>query len=341
MVRALSGKEIVTTEDELLAAIRKVLSAEDPGVIVPIGDDAAVVDPGGHHTVLTVDTLVDGVHFDRSVAGAHDIGFKAVTVNVSDVAAMGGSPRYGLVALALPPDVELAWVMELYGGMRQAADQYALSLVGGDTVRSDRVVVSVTVMGRVAEGRAARRSGARPGDALVVTGALGGAAGGLRIIRSDPAQGARMAGTDWGRELLSAQLRPMARVGEAETLVQAGTSAMMDISDGLALDLWRMCTASGVGARVVLDQVPVDPALGPLADAEGIDPLELALHGGEDYELLAALPPEAVEDAAAKIKERFGTTLASIGAVTERGFMAVGSDGRERPLEPRGWDHFA
>lgn len=341
MVRALSRKEIVTTEDELIGAIRKVLSVDDPGVVVPVGDDAAVVELGGNHAVLTTDTLVDGVHFERAVAAAKDVGYKAVAVNVSDVAAMGGSPRFGLVALAIPRDVELSWVMELFGGMREAADDYALSLVGGDTVRADRIVITVSVVGRVAAGRAVERRGARPGDALAVTGTLGAAAGGLRITRGAAAEAARMAGADWGRSLLEALLRPVARVGEGETLSQAGATAMIDISDGLALDLWRLCGASGVGARVLLDRVPVDAALEPLADAEAVDPLDLALHGGDDYELLAAIPPQAVEEAQRKLVDRFGTPLTVFGEVTGEGFVAVAADGTERALEPRGWDSLA
>ncbi len=329
------------SEDELVRAIRKVLSGEAPGVVVPVGDDAAVVDPGGHHAVLTVDTMVEGVHFDPAVAQAQDIGHKAVAINVSDIAAMGGSPAYGVVSLGVSRDASPPWVMELYGGMREAADDYGLTLVGGDTVRADRTIVTVALLGRVAKGRAVTRAGARLGDRLVVTGELGSAAGGLQLAQAPSDRLKASLGTDWGRELVGALLRPVARVGEGETLAQAGATAMIDISDGLALDLSRLCEASGVGARVSLAAVPVAGALKSLADVVEADPLDLALHGGEDYELLAALPAEAVEPAASSLLDRFGTSLTPIGEVTESDLVAVEADGTERPLEPRGWDHFA
>jgi thiamine-monophosphate kinase len=337
------GEKSVISEDELVHAIRKLLSGEAPGVAVGIGDDAAVVDAGRHHTILTTDMLVEGVHFERASASAHDIGHKALTVNVSDVAAMGGSPRFGLVSIGIPPDVETPWVIELYSGIREAAGEYGMAVIGGDTNRAGKVVLSVTVVGAVARDHAVTRSGARSGDHLVVTGSLGAAAGGLRLAQADPHQVREALVSEWGRRLVQAHLRPVARVGEGETLASEGATAMIDISDGLSLDLSRLCAESGVGATVTLADVPVAEGLEDLAKAfEGnLDPLDLALHGGEDYELLAAVPPEAVDGAAEKLAERFGTGLSVIGSVTGEQLRAVGEDGTERPLEPKGWDHFA
>ncbi|MGH2682570.1 MAG: thiamine-phosphate kinase [Actinomycetota bacterium] len=331
------------SEDELVRAIRKVLSGEAPGVAIGIGDDAAVVDAGRHHTILTTDMLIEGIHFDRTSASAHDVGHKALTVNVSDVAAMGGSPRFGLVSIGLPPEVETPWVIELYAGIREAAGEYGMAIVGGDTNRAGKVVLSITVVGAVAKDGAVTRSGARPGDRLVVTGSLGAAAGGLRLAQADPHEVREALASEWGRRLVQAHLRPVARVGEGETLSSAGATAMIDISDGLALDLSRVCAESGVGATLTLGEIPVADGLEDLAKAlEGaLDPLDLALHGGEDYELLAALPPEAVEEAAVKLAERFGTGLSVVGTVTEEGVRAIAEDGTEGPLEPKGWDHFA
>lgn len=333
----------MVSEDELVKAIRRVLSGEAPGVVIGVGDDAAVVEPGRHQAILTTDMLVEGVHFERASASPHDLGHKAVTVNVSDVAAMGGSPRFGLVSIGLPPDVGTSWVMELYGGIREAADDYGLAVIGGDTNRAGKVVLSVTLVGSVAEGHAVTRSGARPEDRLVVTGSLGAAAGGLRLAQADPHEVREALASDWGRRLVQAQVRPVARVGEGETLASAGATAMIDISDGLALDLSRLCAESGVGATLALRDVPVAEGLDDLAKSleDEVDPLELALHGGEDYELLAALPREAVESTAQKLAERFGTALSVVGTVTEEGLRAVDEAGTERPLEPKGWDHFA
>jgi thiamine-monophosphate kinase len=324
------------TEDELLSVIRKVLSGEGPGVVVGPGDDAAVLESGRGLTVATTDMLVEDVHFDRSTISARDLGAKSIAVNVSDIAAMAASPRYALISLALASGTDPAWVIELYGGMRTACDEYALSLVGGDLNRSDRVTISVTVIGEVARGRAVLRSGARPGDRVVVTGALGAAAGGLALARA----GHPAATTPWGRVLLESQYRPVARVGEGATLAQAGATAMMDLSDGLALDLSRLCAESAVGVRLQVDAVPVAPALFELAEVIEVDPRALAISGGEDYELLATIDPGAIEPARAKLDDRFGVMLTDIGEITESELIAVDGDGRESPLEPRGWDHF-
>ncbi len=331
------------TEDQLVQAIRKVLSGDAPGVVLGAGDDAAVVAPGGHHGVLTTDMLVDGVHFDVARILPHDLGHKALTVNVSDVAAMGGSPRFGVVSIGLPGDVEAAWVMELYGGMRQAADEYGMTVVGGDTSRAERVTLAVTVYGEVPGGKAVTRAGARPGDRLVVTGSLGAAAGGLRLASGTTEEVRGRLSTEAGRALVAAHQRPTARVGEGQELARAGATAMMDLSDGLALDLHRMCRESEVGARVWLDRVPVAPVLRDLADELAIDPLDLAIHGGEDYELLAALPADSVKGARDSLAERFGTSRWEVGEVTgaDAGLVAVGPGGTVSRLEPKGWDHFA
>jgi thiamine-monophosphate kinase len=328
------------SEDQLIEAIARVLSGEEPGVVVGIGDDAAVVRPGSGQTVLTTDLLVEGIHFERGTISARDLGAKAITVNVSDIAAMAASPRYAVVALAIPGDVEAAWVIELYGGMRDVCSEHAVCLVGGDTNRAELVVLSVTVVGEVAPGRALMRSGARIGDAIVVTGSLGGAAGGLALSRAPGASS--LLSRPWARALLEAFERPIARVGEAQVLARAGATAMMDLSDGLAKDLSRLCRASGVGSRVHIANVPVAPPLAAAADALSVDPLELAMSGGEDYELLATMPPTAVKAAGRELRSGFGVSLTQIGEIVEgAGMITVGPGGEERTLGPAGWDHFA
>ncbi len=330
------------TEDQLIEAIRRVLSGEQPGVVLGLGDDAAIVEPGSGGSVLTTDMLIEDVHFELGSISPRDLGAKAIVVNVSDMAAMAASPRYALVSIGLPPDIEPAWVVELYGGMRAACDEYALSLVGGDTNRSRMVVVSVTVIGEVAPGRAVARSGAHPGDVVVVTGELGAAAGGFALSRAHPSRAAAALSQPWGRELADALARPVARVGEGQTLAQAGATAMMDLSDGLAKDLGRLCLASGVGARVELDRIPVAEPLRRGAEVLGVDALELAIGGGEDYELLATLDATGVERARSELDERFGVPLTEVGTVTEQtDLLAVDGRGRVAPLEPKGWDHFA
>lgn len=311
------------SEDELVEAIKRVVSRGE-GVLVGIGDDAALVSSGSGDLVLTTDMLVEGVHFDHSMS-TRDLGYKAIAVNVSDVAAVAGSPRYATVGLAMPSGTNAGWVVDLCRGMGEACEEYGLSLVGGDLSRSEKVVISVTIAGEVPSGRALTRAGAIAGDVVVVTGELGAAAGGLLV-------GARDALTGWGRRLLAAQARPIARVGEAQALAAAGASAMMDISDGLSTDLHRLCLASDVGASIDTSSLPVSPDLQHLKR----DALDLALNGGEDYELLVTMPPSAVDAAATKLKEHFGVPLTTIGEITSpRGVLADG-----RPLEAKGWDHF-
>lgn len=314
------------SEDELIEAIRRVLSGPGPEVIVGPGDDAAVLDAPSGQLVLTADALIEGVHFDLGFTSARDLGYKAVVVNVSDIAAMGASPRAAVVTLALSPQLEAAWVMELYGGMREAADEYALWIVGGDLTRGDLVALSVTVAGDVSPGRAVTRSGARPGDLVAVTGTLGASAGGLRV-----AAGGRVR-TETDRALLRAHLRPAARVGEGAVLARHGATSMMDVSDGLAKDLVRLAAASGVRARLRIADVPV---------ADGATEAE-ALGGGEDYELLVTLPGlPTLEAAVAELRDAYGVGLTRIGDVEAGdGVVALGDDGVERPLDPTGWDHF-
>lgn len=312
------------TEDALIDAIRRVVSGDAAEVIVGPGDDAAVVARGGGDLVLTVDHLVEDVHFRRGTTTARDLGYKAIAVNVSDVAAMAASPRFALCAFTLSDEVDARWAVEVAGGMRECCDEFAVSLVGGNIARGGEVSLAVTLVGEVARGRAVRRSGARPGDRIVVTGSLGGAAAGLRLA-------AQRSWSDDERDALRRQVRPTPRVGEAGVLASHGATAMIDVSDGLSLDLSRLCRASGVGARVDLPAVPI----------HGVATLDEALGGGEDYELVATLPDaDAVAAARGRLRDAFGVPLAEIGAIiVGEGSIAVDRDGGEHPLDPRGWDH--
>jgi thiamine-monophosphate kinase len=313
-----------TTEDELLVAIARLLSDEVPEVVVGVGDDAAVVRPGSGDLVLTTDALVEETHFRRDASAPRDLGYRAIAVNVSDVAAMAASPRYALAALTLPSDVEAADVMEIIGGMRDACAEHGCLLVGGNLARGRDLTLVVTVMGEVARDRAVTRAGARVGDAIVVTGTLGASAA-ARRVRDDPARW-----TDDDRAALRRAERPTARVGEAHVLARHGATAMLDVSDGLALDLSRLCRASGVGARLELAAVPVARTA----------TLDEALGGGEDYELLATMPAGAVDAAAAELDELFGVALTRLGAIIEEGIVAVAPDGSEATIGAQGWDHF-
>jgi thiamine-monophosphate kinase len=328
------------SEDELARAIARLLSGPTPGVLLGPGDDAALVETGPGLGLLTADTLVEGLDFELH-RPARDVGYKAIVVNVSDVAAMGGSPRFATVSLVLPSTVHVPWVMELYGGMLEACKEHACTIVGGDLSRGTEVVISVALTGEVSPGRVLSRRGARPGDRVVVTGSLGAAAGGLALLRADEQVLRAAAGTGWEHDLSQALDRPVARVGEGQTLAQHGATAMIDVSDGFLLDLSRLCEASAVGARVHLDAVPVHPSVVELSRVAEVEPLDLALSGGDDYELLATIPGDRFEQASEAMDGRFGTTLHDIGEVVG-GSGLVGVDARgERPLQPKGWDHFA
>jgi thiamine-monophosphate kinase len=316
------------TEDQLLAAINRVLSGAGPEVLVGPGDDAAIVRPGSGELVLTTDAMVEGVHFRNDLTTPRDLGYKAIAVNVSDVAAMAASPRFARCALTLSTSVDAAWVVELAGGMRECCDEFALSLVGGNLSGGEEVSIVVTVTGEVVRGWAVRRRGGRPDDRLVVTGSLGGSAAGLRVASA-------RSWSEEERDAIRRYMRPTPRVGEAGVLASHGVSSMMDISDGLALDLSRLCRASGTGARVELARIPAHRAATP---AE-------ALGGGEDYELLATLPDlDAVEGARSELREAFGVSLSDIGSIIETGLVAVDENGTEGPLMAEGaiagWDHF-
>jgi thiamine-monophosphate kinase len=312
------------TEDELIAAIGRVLSGAGPEVVVGPGDDAAVVRPGSGDLVLTTDAMVGGVHFRTDLTTPRDLGYKAIAVGVSDVAAMAGSPRHALCALTLTDAIDVGWVVELAGGMRECCDEFALSLVGGNLSRGEEVSIVVTVTGEVGRGRAVLRSGARVGHRVAVTGSLGGSAAGLRVA-------SQRSWSDDERDALRRSMRPVPRVGEAAVLASHGVSSMIDVSDGLAIDLSRLCRASGAGSRVETARIPVHPAA-TLAEALG---------GGEDYELLATLPDHAaVRDAGTELQDGYGVSLTDIGVIIERGLVAVDEGGKERPLTIEGWDHF-
>ncbi|GIU96394.1 MAG: thiamine-monophosphate kinase [Actinomycetota bacterium] len=315
-----------STEDELLEAIARELAVRDERVVVGVGDDAAVVRPGEGDLVLTVDALVEGTHLPRGeLPSPVDLGHRAIAVAASDVAAMGASPRLALAALTLCPSAQAGWILQLVGAMRDACAGLGAVLVGGNLARGAELSLAVTVVGGVAPGGAVLRSGARPGDVVVVTGELGSAAAGRRLL----AAGGPLDEAD--RLAVQRALRPRARVLEGRALAAAGATAMIDVSDGFALDLARLCRASGVGARVRTADLPAGQRARP----------DEVLGGGEDYELLATLPPPAVPTARDEVAA-LGTALTCVGEIVAgAGVIAVDAEGGAAPLPPVGWDHLA
>ncbi len=310
-------------EFELIALFTRRLPARGEGVVVGIGDDAAVLaPPRGERLVATVDAVVERVHFEPGWA-PEDVGWKALAVNLSDVAAMGARPLWALVALATPRDEDPRRLVRMGRGIAACARRYGAAVVGGNVTSADQLSLTVTVVGAVARGRALLRSGGRPGDLLVVSGTLGDAARGLRPGAAKP--------------LRDRQRRPRPRV-ELGRAAAGVARAAIDVSDGLLQDLGHLCAASGVGARIELDRLPLSSAY-RAATRGAADPFEEALSGGEDYELVLAVPPgrlAALREAARAAR----TPVTVIGALEDRRGIRVvkGEGGLYRPRRA-GHDH--
>jgi thiamine-monophosphate kinase len=308
------------------------------GVVVGIGDDAAVLKvPHGGMTLVSTDMLVEGVHFDLSYTPMGALGFKALTVNVSDIAAMGGRTRYYLTSIALSPDFKTEDLDSLYKGMEEAAGRFGSRMVGGDTCASTGpMVICVTVLGEPAGVKPVRRSGARPGDDIYVSGTLGESAGGLLLLKAGAGGGKqRDKGVDKSAaRLMERHLMPVPRAELGAELGRAGlATSMIDISDGFSSDLMHILQTSGVGAEVEGARLPVSRGL------EGVfgrkKAAALALHGGEDYELLftaGRLKRKAIEGMGGCVR---------VGRVTEGGgAWLIGEDGRRVSITPKGYEHF-
>jgi thiamine-monophosphate kinase len=299
-------------------------------LMLSIGDDAAAWRGSDSTTVLTTDTMVEGVHFSLDWTGWEALGWKAMATNQSDVAAMGCMPMYAVVSLGLRGDLPVEGLEQMYRGMAAACAANGGAVVGGDVVRSPTFFVTVAMTGSVeGEGRLLTRDAAKPGDIIAVTGNLGSSAGGLQTLKDGLVIDGEIAA-----HLRNAHIRPSPRVAEGRALRGLGVSAAIDISDGLVDDLGKFCAASGVGADLRADQVPVDDRL---KSAFPDDWLSLALSGGEDYELAFTAPAETVAEA----KRMLDATVTAIGQVREgSGVRVLKDDGDEISVGRGGWDHF-
>jgi len=321
-------------EFRLIERIRELTAQPRDDVRLGIGDDAAVLAvPVGQELVIAIDTLVDGVHFPRGTAPA-DIGWKALAVNLSDLAAMGASPAWALLALTLP-DADPAFVDGFAQGFSRLAQPHRLALVGGDTTRGP-LSISVVVHGFVPPGQALTRAGARVGDLVLVTGTLGDAAAGLHALQN-PLHG------DDSRASLCEFLidrlhRPSPRLA-AGTALRGLAHACIDISDGLLADLGHICAASGVAAEIEAALLPRSSALLELYDE--ISALHFALSGGDDYELCFTVPAQRLADVQASLS-RLGCGVTKIGRIVEgQGVRVRGTDNAWLAVDDRGWEHFA
>jgi thiamine-monophosphate kinase len=326
-------------EDDLVRLIRERVRRRVPGLLTGVGDDCAVLEGrSGTSLLVTTDLLVEDVHFRRRWAEPADIGAKALAVNVSDIAAMGGTPRWALVGLGCPKGTGADEVEAFYEGALAVADAHGVVIVGGDTSASPSGwLVSVTVLGDAV--RPILRSTARPGDVVAVTGTLGRAAAGLSVLeRATAPPGVDSVLLD---DVTGAHLRPRARAAEARWLAEAGgVTAMMDLSDGLGTDLGRLVTESGAGARVDVHRLPIAAATRAVAKALDVDPLDWATGGGEDYELLVVCEPGAIGRLRDGLAGATGTPLTAVGEIV-RGSGTRWIDSRGRAVSvAAGFEHF-
>jgi thiamine-monophosphate kinase len=313
----------------LIDLLAKMAGGGDERMLIGIGDDAAAWQGDDSIQLASVDSFIEGVHFTPETTPWQEVGWKALAVNISDIAAMGGIPRYALVALSLPDDTEVDNVTALYTSMLKLAKQYGVTIVGGDISRAPLVAIAVTILGNSPTKKILTRSSAKAGEVVAVTGKLGAAAAGMEVLKSR-----RNLDPEAESHLKNAFLHPTPRIAEGLLLVEQGVKTAIDISDGLVADLNQICKASRVGARLEVERVPVEPAV-KAAFSEGA--LELALSGGEDYELLFTAGAEIVD----KVKKAASRPVTVIGEITDgKGVSLVDKEGKPFKLAKSGWEHF-
>jgi thiamine-monophosphate kinase len=336
-------------EFDLIRTLHRRHGRHTPSMIQGIGDDAAVItSQADQWTVLTTDLLTEGIHFDLRTATMADIGFRAAVANLSDIAAMGATPQYLLAALAIPRTGSRLHVLQLYRGMMAACRPHHVQLIGGDTSGSGGGwFLSLTLIGTVPPRKALFRSGARIGDHLYVTGSIGDALAGLRLLNEPPPRVKRhlrtaALSTRHRKFLIGRHLRPTARIAEGRWLSthRFATSAI-DISDGLSGDLRHICEESQVGVELDLGALPLSTACRAYATSRKLDPVDLALTGGEDYELLFTVSPRQRSRLERSAVER-GFSLARIGTIHpfRFGIQALSPHGRRHRLANTSYEHF-
>lgn len=313
---------------DLLA--KMVGGGKDRHLLIGIGDDAAAWQGDESVQLATVDSFIQDVHFPSGLASWKELGWKALAVNLSDIAAMGGLPRYALVSLALPDDTEVGDVTSLYTGMLELAKQFGVTIIGGDISRAPLVAITIVVFGSSQKKQILTRSTAKTGELVAVTGELGAAAAGLEMLtkglKFEPQAAALFK---------NAFLHPLPRIAEGQLLVEEGVKTAIDLSDGLVSDLNKIRKASQVGARIEVERVPVEPKV---KAAFGERALEMALGGGEDYELLFTARAGVIE----RVKRKASCPITVIGDIIagDKGVTLVDSQGKPVNLVRRGWEHF-
>jgi len=326
----------------LIKHLTQNIELKNPSTVKGVGDDAAIIDYGGAKmSVVSTDMLVEGVHFDLSYVPLKHLGYKAATVNFSDIFAMNATPKQLLVSIAISSKFSLDAIEEIYSGLLLACERYGVDLVGGDTTASKSgLVISCTIIGEAEKEKIVYRNGAKEKDLLCVTGDLGGAYMGLlmlerekEVYKSDPKIQPDLEGNDY---ILERQLKPEARIDIIQMLADCGVvpTSMIDISDGLASELLHICTQSSVGAQLYEEKIPMDPMTFDRAREFSLDPTMCAMNGGEDFELLFTVDMKDYE------KLQYNPDVTFIGHITakEAGVNLVTRSNTEHPVTAQGWD---
>ncbi len=311
----------------------------EKGVIKGIGDDCAVYSTGsGQVNLVTTDLLIESVHFLRDATSGFNLGFKALAVNFSDIAAMGGAASDAFISIGIPQDCSLEFLEDIYAGMKILASRYNVNLLGGDTTSSKNdLVLSITVTGKAEKDKILYRDGAKPGDIIFTTGSLGDSRAGLHIIKNNIESE-----LPEFTFLKNAHLLPVVYLNEGRFFADTGhVTSMIDISDGLSSDLSHIVKASGTGARIYADKLPISPALKKFSSLYSFNSTDYALMGGEDYTLLFTVSPEQTREVTEAFGEGFHKEIYPIGDITDSGKIElVSGSGKTSELKPSGWDHF-
>ena len=330
------------SERELIRLIRAASVNAAPDLIQGIGDDCAVFGmTGAGQWLITTDTLVDLIHFDRHWHAPELLGRKSIAVNLSDIAAMGGIPRFVLLSLCLPPSLASEWLQRWLSGVTAILAEQGCVLIGGDTVRGRELVISVTVIGQPGTGPVLYRTGARPGDIVCVSGPLGSAAAGLALFQRAKEEGLDPRQWPQWQAMLDAHLNPTPLIELGQQLGLSGcVSAMQDISDGLATDLAHICRESGTGSVLYTEKLPALPSLDSAANFLVQEKLDLMVKGGEDYQLLFTVRPSREKELEASLMNELHHQIYPVGIITEgQGVMLEKSDGSRCDITFQGYEH--
>lgn len=319
----------------LIERIKKWVTLDDPSLVQGIGDDAAVIEWGDKVLLVTTDILIEDIHFDRSWIDPYYLGKKSLAVNLSDIAAMGGSPRYFLISLGLTKNLPFTFLSRFYRGLKEEAKRYGAELIGGDTSLSHKIIVNICLIGEGKKGNLLFRKGARVGDDLFVSGTLGDSALGLEILKKKR----RLKGSN---VLVKKHLSPCPRIQLGQTISRhQWAHAMIDVSDGVIIDTTHLLKESGVGARIWEEKIPLSASYRKWIHSFSKDYYSMALTGGEDYELLFTAPPEARKKLTS-LGLSVQIPITCIGKILPKkeGFRIVKKDGKEYFPSQGGFDHF-